>query len=106
MNIRALFTEPAKETHPLFKYGMLVALLALVAFHIFWRLTLPPDWPHESNGVGIVAVTMLLWHLAMWFRWPVPITIALRVLACVAFAFMLFYTFYWSRVLYPRPGAH
>jgi hypothetical protein len=95
MSIRAIFTAPPKEIHPLYKYGMLVSLLSLLAFYIHWRLNLPPDWPHESSWPGIFALTMLLFHLASFFRWPVPVVVALRVLACVAFVSMMFYAFYW-----------
>ena len=101
MNIRASFTEPPKERSFTFRYGMLVVCLLLLAFHIQWRLTLSPDYRHDRNGNGVVALMLLFNTLAYQFRWPTSVTVALRLLAWVWLAFGCFYIFYWSHILYP-----
>src|ERR1022692_4257349 len=80
MNIRASFTEPTKERSSAFRYGMLVACLLLLAFHIQWRLTLSPDYRHDRNGNGVVALMLLFNNLAYQFRWPTSVPVALRLL--------------------------
>jgi hypothetical protein len=101
MNVRASLTEPPKEGGSIFRYGMLVFSLVLLAVHIHWRLTLPPDYPYDRNGNGVVAVMLLLNTLAYQFRWPTSVTVALRLLAWVWLAFGGFYIAYWSHILYP-----
>lgn len=101
MNLRAMLTEPANESSSTLRYGMLLVVLLLLAFHIQWRLTLPQGYSHDRNGNGIIALTLLFNHLAYQFRWPTAITVALRLLAWGWLIFSCFYIFYWSHVLYP-----
>ncbi len=79
---------------------MLVVTLLLLAWHIYWRLTLPPDYRQDPNGNGVVALMLLFNTLAFQFRWPTSITVALRLLAWSWLAFGSFYIFYWSHILY------
>ena len=50
---------------------MLLVSLLLLAWHIHWRLTLPPDYRHDPNGNGVVALMLLFNTLAFQFQyWP------------------------------------
>ena len=101
MNIRSIFMEPLKPMHPVYRYGMLVLILYLLAENIRWYFTLTPDWPYDRYG-GLIGVLMLLFtHLSFVFRWPTSITVILRVLTFGLILFGGFYVFYLSRVLYP-----
>ncbi len=93
-------TEPPTVQGPLFRYVMLVVTLLLLASHIYWRLTLSPDYRHDPNGNGVVAPMLLFNTLAFQFSWPTSITVALRLLAWSWLAFGFFYLFYWSHILY------
>jgi hypothetical protein len=101
MNLRAILTEPPKESSSAFRYGMLVVFLLLLAFDIRWRIGLSPGYRHDRNGNGVVALMLLFNHLAYQFRWPTSVTAALRLLAWGWLAFGCFYIFYWSHILYP-----
>jgi hypothetical protein len=101
MNIPAIFAEPPKPAHPAFRYGMLVACLLLLAWHIQWRLSLPATYPYDRNSNGVVVLMLLFNHLAYQFHWPTSVTVALRALAWVWLAFGCVYILYWSHVLYP-----
>jgi hypothetical protein len=101
MNIRAIFTEPAKPKHPAFSCGFLVVIFVLLASEIQWHLSLPPTYSHDRYGNLVVGLMLLFNHLAYSFRLPTPATVAVRILAWSWLLFGCFYIFYWSRVLYP-----
>lgn len=90
MNIRSIFTEPAKLAHPGFRYGMLVGCLLLLAWSVRWRLSVPADYPYERNGNIVVVLMLLLNHLAYQFQWSTRVTIALRALALSWLVFTFF----------------
>ena len=98
MNIFATFAEPAKSKHPAFSYGFLAVILTLLAFDLYWRMTLPPFYPHDRN-INLVVVLMLLFnHLAYQFRWPPAATAGLRLLAWGWLVFGAFYIYFSWRV--------
>lgn len=73
------FTEPAKDVNPAYRYGMLAFCFMLLAWDVQWHLRLSPGYPYERYGNTVVGLMLLLNHLAYSFRWPVKITVALRV---------------------------
>ena len=80
-----------------------LALIGLVvaAFYVFYTPT-PTRRSDPYRGVFVILAFLLLF-LANRFAWPTRVTVILRVLAWIGFAFALFYIFYLSRVLYPLP---
>jgi hypothetical protein len=91
MSIHSAFTEPPRKTWPAYSYGMLAFILALLAFDLGWRLSLPPFY-HGDRNMGLVVPLMLLFnHLAYQFRWPPPTTVTLRLLSWGWMAFGWFY---------------
>lgn len=103
MNIRSIFTEPSKQLHPAYSYGVLVVILWLLAENIRLYLALSPEWPYDRYGGFVVPLTLLFLHLSYQFRWPTFVTVILRVLAYGWVLFGCFYSFYLSRILYPLP---
>ena len=87
--------------HPVYSYGMLVLILGLVAWDIQWYVNLPAGYSYDPYGNGIGALALLLAHLAFQFRWPIRVTIVLRILALAWLLFAFVYVFYLSRVLFP-----
>lgn len=80
MNVRSILTEPSKPAHPAFRYQQLLIALGLLAADIWWRWNLPPSWS-GPRYTGLVVILMLLFnHLAYQFKWPVPVTVAFRIL--------------------------
>lgn len=65
---RWLFDD-TKPANRLFKWGFLALLLGLIFFHIWWRVTLPPKYPHDKT-LGLIGPSMMLMnHIAFVFRW-------------------------------------
>ena len=66
MDIRSIFKPPEpKADHPLFRYGMLVFILVLLAEKIKWHLSLTPGYTGDPYG-GYVVILMLLLLLLMF----------------------------------------
>jgi len=95
------YTEPAASTGPIFRFGMLALCIWLLADALQVRARLSATYPHDPNGGTVVALMLLLNHLAFQFRWPRPVAVALRFLALAWLAFGCFYISYWSHRLYP-----
>ena len=91
MNLRSILTRPSKPAQPAFQYGMLAFLLLLLALDIWWRLHLPPTWSPGHYMDGVLILMLLFNHLAYQFKWPLSVTVALRVLAWSWILFGLFY---------------
>lgn len=101
MNIRSFLTKPFAAANPAFVYGMLVVVLLLLIWDLQWQLSLPPHYPYDRYANLVVVLMLLFNHLAFYFRWPVAVTAALRLLALGWLAFGGFYICYWSRILFP-----
>jgi hypothetical protein len=85
-NFTKVLTEEPKLKGPVYRYGALVFWAALTLLSVIVFFHLPAGKPGRYFGV-ICPPTLLLSHLAYQFRWPVPITAALRVLVllgCIA----------------------
>jgi hypothetical protein len=95
MNLRSIFTEPAMQAGPAFRYGMLIVALVLLANDVLFHLRSGPI-DHYMNTV--VVLMLLFNHLAFAFKWSTHVTIALRVLAVGWIAFGLPYVFFWAGV--------
>ncbi len=95
MNLRSIFTEPAVQAGPAYRYGMLVFVLILLANDTLLRLR----FGAVGHCMNTVVVLMLLFnHLAFAFTWRTGVTIALRILALGWVAFGLPYVFYWAGI--------
>jgi hypothetical protein len=93
--------QPSEAAPPIYRYGMLIFILVLLAREIQLHLTLPPAYNSDPYE-GFVGVLMLLFnHLAMAFRWPRGVAVALWVLAWSWIVFGCFYILYLSHALYP-----
>ena len=91
MKIRSIFTAPAESVHPIRQYGMLVIFLVLLASQICWYLGLSASYEGDPYVTTIVILMLLFHHLAYEFRWPLIVTVALRILAMVWAIFGLCY---------------
>lgn len=94
------FAEPPKEVEPVFRSVMLGVCLFLLAWNIRWLLALRPDYSYDRYGNLVVILMLLFNHLAYSFRWPVRVTVALRVWAWVWLAFAIGYLL-WEALLPP-----
>jgi hypothetical protein len=83
MSIRSMFVEPPQLLHPLFRYGMLFIILALLALHVRWYLNLPSTYVGPRHFNSVVLLLLLFNHLAFQFRWPSSISIIFRILALI-----------------------
>jgi hypothetical protein len=92
MNLRSILMEPSKPVSRAFQYGMLVFILIMLAVSLLLCFTAPPA--RGDRYLLLVIVLMMLFnHLAYQFRWPVPATVAIRILAWGWLIFGLFYIF-------------
>lgn len=89
--------------HPLYRYGMLVPALWLLAEHVHWHVTLPPGFTGDPYVLYFLVLAFLLIHLASAFKWPKPVSIVLYVLAPTWGWFCVFYIKYLSPVPFPLP---
>jgi hypothetical protein len=93
MNLRSIFTEPSKPASAAFRYGMLVFIVGLLVVSVWAYLRLA--LPYNERCLGVVLSLMLLFnHLAYQFRWPVPATVAIRILAWGWLVFGNIYVFF------------
>jgi len=74
-----------------YRYGMLVFMLVLTIFSAIVVAHLPSDRSGRYFGV-VVPPMLLLKHLAFQFRWPVPVTVALRAIALLSCGLGVGYT--------------
>jgi hypothetical protein len=91
------------QHRPLYRYGMLLFIIGLLAWLIHLDLTSPPSYYSDPYGPYIVPLMLLFIHLAYAFKWPRLVSIGLQTLAWSWIVVGLFYIFYLSRVLYPLP---
>ena len=89
---RAL-TEPPKRVRPVFNYAMLAVILLLLAWYIYWRNSLSPDYRGDRYGNAVVVLMLLVNHLAFQFRWPILATVLLRTLAFISLVFACVYIY-------------
>ena len=79
--VREAFTRQATEVRPAYRYGMLVIILALLAWNVQFLLSLPATYSGHRFGSIIVPLMLLFNHLAFSFRWPLNVSFAMHVLA-------------------------
>ena len=76
------FTKPGTNVGPAYRWGMLAFILLLLAWNFQRQLNYNPAYGGDRYGGLVVALMLLLNHLAWSFRFPPTATLALRVLAC------------------------
>jgi hypothetical protein len=86
----------------LWRYGFLVICLGLLVNWLLWLFTLPPDYPYDRYGNGVLAGMLLINHVAFAFKWKPSIGSIWCLIAYVCLLFGMFYIFYWSNVLFPK----
>lgn len=96
------FIEPSKKIFPAFSCGFLAFILLLLACAIRLAVNQSPSYPYPYGGVAIV-ILLLFNHLAYSFRFPIRVTVALRVFALVWLVVSLIYVFNWARFEFSRP---
>lgn len=94
MGMRYRRTASRETGGPLYRYGMLVFVLGLLAWAVHSSSPRPPGY--EANPYGrIILVLMLLFnHLAIAFAWPRRIGIALWILTWSWMALTIFYAIF------------
>jgi hypothetical protein len=93
MKVPSVFTEPVRQSPPVVRYGCLFLLLGTLIFDILRHFLLSPAYHPDHYANTVVLLFVLLTHLAVQFRWPVAITIALRILAIMLFLFGMPYAY-------------
>jgi hypothetical protein len=81
MNISQALTDPVRPRSRAFAIGLLVSILALLAFDVWWRITLPAGYRGNRDMNLVVIVMLLLNCLASQFRWSRGTTATLRILS-------------------------
>lgn len=94
MRVPHLREEMHRPDFQVFHYGMLVLMLALLAWLIYWSLTLPPWYRGKIYAVIFGVVAMLLNRLTGAYRWPRRVSVALQILWWMTLALALFFIFY------------
>lgn len=85
-----------------YRYGILVLAVALLVHWGFWLNGLRSDYPYDRYSNGVVALMILLNHLAVAFEWRKSVSFLVRLAALSWLAFGMFYVVYWSHVLFPK----
>jgi hypothetical protein len=83
-------TEPLKKVSPVFDYARLASILLLLAWYVYWRNNLPPDYPGDRYGNAVVGLMLLFNLLAFQFRWPILATV-IRTLVFIWLVFVFVY---------------
>lgn len=66
-------TDPAVEyLKKVYRHGMLVVLLPLVAFNVYWLISLPPGYDSPRYTNLLVSGALLMNHLAYSVTWKKP----------------------------------
>jgi hypothetical protein len=87
--------DPAVEYFKkVYRYGMLVVLLPLMAFNVHTLMNLPPDYPYDRYNSLVVTGMLLFNHVAFWFPWRKPVARGLCVAAILLGIIGLFYVLY------------
>ena len=71
-------------------YGILVLILALLAWVIRWHVTLPPGHKGQSYTILLVPIMLLVGHLAGDWRWPRRVRAGLNLLWWLVLALTLY----------------
>jgi hypothetical protein len=93
-SIRSILMSPEAEAgmvNPVYRYGILVLILAVFAWEIKLRLTIPPAYRGNLYDNYAVVLMLLFMHLSFAFKWPKSVARALWILALSWFAFFFFY---------------
>src|SRR4051812_25367960 len=102
MTLRSFFLErPKRRASPFFRYAFLAFILVLLVADILWFSRRSSHYHGDPYGNLVIAVMLLLNHLAFQFTYPSAATAALRSVAIFWLVFACYYTFYLGRVLYP-----
>jgi hypothetical protein len=65
--------DPAVEyLKKVYRHGMLVVLLSLVAFNVYWLISLPPGYDSPRYTNLLVVGALLMNHLASSVPWKKP----------------------------------
>jgi hypothetical protein len=91
MTIRSVFTDPPQQLPPAVRYGLLLALVGLLAFDLLRNFVLFPTFHPDHYANTVVILMMLFSHLAFQFRWPSIATVALRAVVFMSLLFGLPY---------------
>jgi hypothetical protein len=92
--LKNVFLSEGRRLWAGYRYGMLIFWIALTLVLAVAFFYLPPDRPGRYFGV-IIPPTMLLTHLAYFFRWSVPVTVGLRLAELVGCGVMVGYVLMW-----------
>ncbi len=94
--LKAVFTTPPPRplSNPVYRYGMLVVVLGLLAGWFRLYCTTSPASSSVPYVLLVVILSLLFSHLAYSFRWPPSITVVLRTLCWSWSVFSVFYILY------------
>jgi hypothetical protein len=67
MTIPSFFKDAPQSGHPAFRYGMLLAILGLLAADLYWRVNLSAMYGSGRYVNAVVILMLLLNHLAFQF---------------------------------------
>ena len=77
-----------------FRYGLLASILALLLVQALVAIHLSASHQAGKPAGFILVLTLLFSHLAFQFRWTQPVTLALRVIACLWIACAMTYSLF------------
>lgn len=93
MRVPHLRKEMRRRDFQVFHYGMLVLMLAFLAWLIHWYLTLPPGHKGQSYTPILILVMLLSGRLMGAYRWPRRVSVALEILWWSGLALTLCFMF-------------
>jgi len=94
VQLPAFLTEASEQRNPTARFGFLAVICALVARNI-WAVSTRTSQGNTDNLM--MAVLLLLNHLAFAFRFPRPLTVTLRIAAFTLLGFLVVRLYFESR---------
>lgn len=99
---RAL-TEPPPSDSWKSQWGLLIFNLSVLGFALYLSFVEQSSYKGDPYEGLLVPVMLFLNQFAFFFRWPLWLTVFLRIFAVAWLLFTPFYFFYLGNVLFPAP---
>lgn len=80
---------------------MLVVFLGIFGYYVHWLANVPPHYPYDRYGLGILTVSLVLNHLTFSFRWSRRTSRVMRVFSFGGLALAVIWLVWLGPHLFP-----